>query len=342
MSASPVEIQPDQWSPKPQGAPVSILVVDDNAAKRVALRAALSPLGHSIVEAESGLAALRCVMAQNFAVILLDVRMPTMDGFETAALIRTRQQSEFTPIIFITAYAGDEILHSDEYPGGAVDFMFAPIPPAKLRAKVSVFASLYLYAQAWAEKAESVQSAADDLRVLNEELTALARQDLLTGLGNRRALAQDLELLAGRVARYGHRYCLAVIDVDYFKSYNDCHGHQAGDAALRAVGDRLRREARAGDSVYRYGGDEFVCVLPEQSLATGALAIERMRRGIVDLALTHEANPLGVVTSSAGLAILDSSRLTTANQVLEAADAALYRAKELGRNRVESTLAPSA
>lgn len=106
-----------------------MLVVDDNAAKRLALRAVLSPLGYAIVEADSGRAALRCVMAQDFAVILLDVCMPIMDGFETAALIRLRRQSEMTPIIFITAYASDELVKADRYAEGAVDFIFAPVPP---------------------------------------------------------------------------------------------------------------------------------------------------------------------------------------------------------------------
>ena len=130
---------------------VPILVVDDNATKRLALRAVLAPLGHLIVEADSGVAALRCVTAQDFAVILLDVRMPIMDGFETAALIRRRQQSEMTPIIFITAHVGDEAVRTDRYAAGAVDFIFAPVVPEELRAKVSVFASLFNKAEELAD-----------------------------------------------------------------------------------------------------------------------------------------------------------------------------------------------
>jgi PAS domain S-box-containing protein len=142
------------------------LVVDDNAAKRLALRAVLSPLGYSIVEADSGDAALRCVMAQNFAVILLDVCMPGMDGFETAALIRQRLQSEMTPIIFITAYSIDEIDNADRYAEGAVDFIFAPVPPNELRAKASVFANLFIKAEELATQAGEVQASADRLRLL--------------------------------------------------------------------------------------------------------------------------------------------------------------------------------
>ena len=143
-------------------------MVDDNAAKRLGLKAVLLPLGYSIVEADSGLAALRCIMAHDFAVILLDVRMPIMDGFETAALIRQRKQSEMTPIIFITAHGKDEIVNTDLYAEGAVDFIFAPVPPDELRAKVSVFANLFTKAEELARRAREVQTSADQLRLLTD------------------------------------------------------------------------------------------------------------------------------------------------------------------------------
>ena len=126
---------------------VPVLIVDDNAAKRLAMKSVLSPLGYTVVEADSGVAALRCVMAQDFAVILLDVCMPITDGFETAALIRRRRESEWTPIIFITGYANDELTTTDHYAEGAVDFIFAPVPPDELRSKVAVFAKLFLRAE---------------------------------------------------------------------------------------------------------------------------------------------------------------------------------------------------
>jgi two-component system sensor histidine kinase/response regulator len=144
----------------------AILIVDDNPAKRLSLKAALLPLGYAIVEAGSGIAALRCVTAQDFAVILLDVRMPNMDGFETAAHIRKRRQSEMTPIIFITAHAKNEVLNSDLYVEGAVDVIFPPVPPVELRAKVSVFANLFIRAEELAQRAREVQESADQLRFL--------------------------------------------------------------------------------------------------------------------------------------------------------------------------------
>ena len=111
------------------GPTARILLVDDNPMKRLALKAILQPLGHTVVEADSGRAALRQCLIEDYAVILLDVRMPGMDGFETASLIRQRPQSEMTPIIFITAFASDEIDVSHRYVQGAVDFIFAPVQP---------------------------------------------------------------------------------------------------------------------------------------------------------------------------------------------------------------------
>jgi len=144
--------------------------VDDNAAKRVALRAALSPLGCPIVEADSGLAALRCVLVQDFAVILLDVRMPAMGGFETAARIRQRRQSEFTPIIFMTAFGTDELMPADRYAEGAVDFIFAPVEPDVLRAKVSAFGDLFKRSALLSTSAQKSDTSTTRLRRLIDAL----------------------------------------------------------------------------------------------------------------------------------------------------------------------------
>jgi PAS domain S-box-containing protein len=168
MSIATALSRPAVDTPAPtslQAAP--ILIVDDNPGKRLALRSVLEPLGYEIVEADSGSACLRCVMANVFAVILLDVRMPIMDGFETAALIRLRAESEMTPIIFITAHVSHEIV-TDRYAAGAVDFITAPVDPDELRAKVSVLANLFMQGQANAAKALELQGTADQLMLLTE------------------------------------------------------------------------------------------------------------------------------------------------------------------------------
>jgi diguanylate cyclase (GGDEF)-like protein/PAS domain S-box-containing protein len=149
--------------PEPGGAnafppPAAILVVDDNAAKRIAIRAMLAPLGERVIEVESGREALRAVLRRTFALILMDVRMPDLDGFETANLIRQRPQSQLTPIIFITAFGCDEAETANAYASGAVDFIFTPILPDVLRAKVSGFVNLFLQSQQLRHSLESITS----------------------------------------------------------------------------------------------------------------------------------------------------------------------------------------
>jgi two-component system, sensor histidine kinase and response regulator len=142
-----------------------ILVVDDNYAKRRSIRSVLEPLGQPTVEADSGKAAVRVLMEQSFAVVLMDVQMPIMDGYETARLIRARGECAHTPIIFITALMRDEARVLTAYAAGAVDFMFAPIVPDVLRAKVSIFADLYL-------KSRDLERSLSDITFLSEQLRA--------------------------------------------------------------------------------------------------------------------------------------------------------------------------
>ena len=141
MMTSPSQTMAESQA-KPQST-VNILVVDDDSTKRFALKTILAPLGESVVEASSGADGLRQLLRQEFAVVLLDVRMPMMDGFETAQLIRQRPRSELTPIIFVTALDQAETDMGRGYDLGAVDFVFAPVVPAILRAKVAVFVELY-------------------------------------------------------------------------------------------------------------------------------------------------------------------------------------------------------
>lgn len=205
----------------PRSAPV--LIVDDTPSKRLAMKAALAPLGHRIVEADSGIAALRRVLEEDFAVILLDVTMPGMDGFETAALIRERWQSEMTPIIFVTAFSSDEIGQIDHYAGGAVDFLFAPIPPEELRSKVSFFAHVFLNAQNLAARSRGVQESADQLRSLtdaapigifqtdadNRYVYTNARWSEITGISADEAVGRDWDSIIDAESREGYEDALA-------------------------------------------------------------------------------------------------------------------------------------
>jgi diguanylate cyclase (GGDEF)-like protein/PAS domain S-box-containing protein len=174
------------------------------------------------------------------------------------------------------------------------------------------------------------------LSALHDELRISARTDALTGLGNRLRLAEDLNVLQARSTRYGHSYALALIDIDFFKLYNDSCGHLAGDETLRQVAAAIAHAARSGDTVYRYGGEEFLCILPEQSLATGFIAAERIRKAVEELRLPHPKAAAGMVTISVGVACRPAHDPRSIEQMLQNADEALYLAKQQGRNRVRS------
>ena len=145
-------------------SPASVLVVDDNAGKRLAVRAMLAPLGHAVVEVDSGRAALLAVEHQSFAVILMDVSMPILDGYETAKLIRQRIESASTPIIFLTAYGRDETETASAYASGAVDFIFTPVLADVLRAKVSAFIHLFVQSRELQRSLESITALNGALR----------------------------------------------------------------------------------------------------------------------------------------------------------------------------------
>jgi diguanylate cyclase (GGDEF)-like protein len=177
----------------------------------------------------------------------------------------------------------------------------------------------------------------EELERLNRRLFEQSREDPLTCLGNRLRLSEDLEAVRARAERYGHSYCVVLCDVDHFKSFNDRYGHLAGDEVLKQVAGAMRETLRSGDAAYRYGGEEFLAILPEQSLDSGARAAERLRREVEERGIPHEAKEPEappVVTISAGVAALPADGTKSPDDLLKEADEALYRAKAKGRNAV--------
>ncbi len=256
----------------------AILMVDDNPTNLYLLKAMLSHTGIELVRAGSGADALRQVLQRDFALILLDVQMPGMDGFETATLIRQRERSSRTPIILVTADSPDGAMLLKGYQAGAVDYLFKPIDSTMLRSKVEVFVALYrnaeLKAQAAAMEAENRQLEAD-LRTQAElagQLAHLNQHDLLTGLPNRLAMEQCLtEALVAAQPR-GRSVAVALINLGGFRNVIDTLGHTAGDALLREAAARLRLCARSNDLIARLDGDEFVLVLPDLVDAADAVS----------------------------------------------------------------------
>lgn len=303
-----------------------ILVADDDPTSLRVAELTLQSLGHQCRTVTDGVGAWDEFQSWGPDAVISDWRMPGLTGLQLCTSIRAHRPDVYTYFIMVTGQ-GDlgEVL--DGMAAGADDYLFKPLNIDELRPRLIVGARVTALHQRLAHQQAELEN-------LNDELTAIARRDPLTGLGNRRALEEDLALLEARVARYGHRYCMALIDVDNFKSYNDTLGHQAGDEVLKTVTAELTGQERGGDGLYRYGGDEFLCIFPEQSLSTGALAVERMRIGLENLAIPHPGNARGVITFSAGLAVIDTGHKKSPRDLLKEADDALYRAKQLGRNRV--------
>ncbi|MGI1679728.1 MAG: diguanylate cyclase [Cellvibrionaceae bacterium] len=179
---------------------------------------------------------------------------------------------------------------------------------------------------------QHIRNRTHELTKANEQLKALALQDGLLGIGNRRAMEVDIHFTHVNAVRYSHPYALALIDVDHFKKYNDQYGHQAGDAALKQLADNIKKTIRCGDRLYRYGGEEFLILMPETALFEAVDAINRVLENVHKAHIAHEETEYGCVTLSAGIASLNEANSEDWKSMVEEADRYLYQAKELGRN----------
>ncbi len=310
-----------------------VLIADDEATSLLILQSTLEDLGHAYTTATDGLQAWELLQTTAVDVVISDWVMPGIDGIELCRRLRAQPRAEYTYFIFLTSNSEkSHILTGVE--AGADDYLVKPLDLDELRVRLLVAARITtLHAELAANRS--------DLERLNRELADQGRTDALTQIGNRLRLDEDLQELAARTERYGQRYCVAMCDIDFFKAFNDTKGHVAGDEVLRTVANTIRQTMRRGDSVYRYGGEEFLLILPEQTLASAILAVERVRKAVESLAIELDAGPPArVVTISAGIAQLAAGDRTSVARSLEQADAALYRAKKAGRNNVQVAEAP--
>jgi diguanylate cyclase (GGDEF)-like protein len=268
--------------------------------------------------ATSGEQALELCQRAPPDLILLDLMMPGMDGFQVCRALKQAPETAEVPILFITAQA-DAVDQVKALEAGAVDFISKPVNPTLVRARVRTHLTL---------KAQS------DL------LRDMAYADVLTGIPNRRAFDERLQTEWRRAQRYGTELAVLMLDVDHFKNYNDRLGHPQGDVCLRAVADAIISVTYRGhDLVARYGGEEFVCLLPGCGLETAVEKGERLRVAVEDLRVPHPDSSVGpYVTISLGAAAIQPKQGLDPSSVLAMADESLYRAKESGRNRVEPPL----
>ena len=321
-----------------------ILIVDDIPINVAAMRQLLARSGARVFGATSGNEALALCLDHDFALILLDVQMPDMDGFEVARLLGETERMSNTPIIFVTAAYDDDMNKLKGYRSGAVDYIAKPIKDVILQSKVKIFLELYAarakLQQALADLAERNQRLTHEI-VERERMEALVRHqathDPLTDLPNRNLFHDRLRGAIQRSNRHNNRFALAYIDIDGFKAVNDHYGHAAGDALLRSIAMRLSVQLRANDTVARLGGDEFALVLEE-------IENPQMALGLCEKLCALLAEPYRLVVhgrtievpggASIGIASFVPNEHADADErLMLAADEAMYEAKRAGKNR---------
>ena len=301
-----------------QPNPAHILVVDDDPVVLRLISQILAPLGEVVTapDGETGLATLR---QRDFDLVLLDVDMPGMGGFEVCATLKADPGYADLPVLFVSGHTDVET-ETQGLEAGAVDYIIKPLSPPIVRARVKTQLML---------------------RERTQQLLRLASVDGLTGLLNRRAFDEALTMEWRRARRNRTPLALVMIDIDFFKLYNDHYGHQAGDDCLKQVANTLRAAIeRPGEVVARYGGEEFCAILPHCRADHGVALAEKMRRLVAGLDIPHVKSEISDhVTISCGVATLfgENGGQTPANEaaLLHASDGALYAAKEGGRDRVE-------
>lgn len=310
---------------------MKILLVEDSGAVVLVMTRRLSSFGHEVLLAKNGREAVDLFRDCAPDLVLMDIEMPVMNGFEAASRIRAveaTQQWAWTPIIFLTASDTVENLITAIEAGGD-DFMAKTVPEPVLQAKMKAMARIATLRQR--------------LSVANHKLEELASSDGLTGLCNRRSMDARVDVAYAHASTLGAAFGLLMLDIDNFKKYNDHYGHQQGDDGLRQVAAAVRVAVEVANTsglvtdafAARYGGEEFAVVLPGVSDA----ALRQVATSIVDtvrqLGIAHEKNShWQVVTLSVGGARVAPATGAAAD-LFRAADAQLYRAKENGRNRAE-------
>ena len=310
---------------------MKILLVEDARSVSALMAARLSSFGYDVMIAENGKIAVDLFRQSAPDLVLMDIEMPVMNGFEATSHIRAieaTQQWAWTPIIFLTASdTVDNLLTAIE--AGGDDFMAKSVPEQVLQAKMKAMARIAALRQR--------------LTLANRKLDQMASLDGLTGLCNRRHMDLQLDVLWDNAIKAGQAFGLLMLDIDNFKKFNDSYGHQAGDECLRRFAGAVAMvvgNMNAAGSLHeafaaRYGGEEFAVILPDVSPAAFAQVATAIVEAVHALGIVHQKNAdWGVVTVSVGGTRLGLAGGKVAN-LFRLADEHLYRAKENGRNRAE-------
>jgi two-component system cell cycle response regulator len=296
-----------------------ILIADDSAVARMVLTNELAAQGLEIIAARDGAEALTLARANDPEVILLDVEMPVLDGFGVLARLRADPALAEIPVVFLTGI-DDSATAARGLAAGAHDYLRKPFEPVELLARVGA-----------AQRTRRLQ---DELRRRNDQLSVLVNTDVLTGLFNRRHATEELERLVSRARRHDAPMSVVILDVDHFKSINDRFGHDVGDATLRELARRLSQRLRMEDTIARWGGEEFLVLLPDTTDDRAGRVADLLCEAVGGSPMMLPEMTLDVTISVGWATWRDGDE--NADALVRAADEALYAAKAAGRNQTRS------
>ncbi|GAB4256346.1 MAG: diguanylate cyclase [Methylomicrobium sp.] len=307
---------------------MNILVIDDSKAIRMLVAECVKALGHRVVHAEDGIQGIHYIEGNEIDLVLMDIEMPGLNGFETTREIRRLKGDDWFPIIFLTVKTDEESYAACINAGGDA-YLAKPISPKRLEMQIIAMERIY-------EMRKKLHRAQKDLMRANEALSYTSLHDQLTGLANRRNFDMTLLREFSRAKREKQPLSLLMCDIDYFKVYNDRYGHMAGDQCLKTVADAIASvPKRATDLACRYGGEEFAVIMPNTHVQAGSELGERIRSSVSAKKILHEGSKANsYVSLSLGLATY-YGQFKTIDELMRAADDALYSAKEKGRNRLK-------
>lgn len=290
-----------------------VLIIDDSPDALAVAKVRLEKEDLQILCEESGIHGIETARREKPDLILLDIDMPDLSGFEVCRSLKSDPDLFLIPILFLSGSgtAEDKVRGLDL---GAVDYVTKPFDAFELRARVR---------------------AALRTKRLQDLLTERAHLDPLTGMPNRRALMERLHQEWDRTVRHGRQLSFVMADIDHFKQVNDTYGHGTGDRMLQAVANTIVRQCRKSDLPARYGGEEFAIIVPEETAPGAGLLAERCRQAIGSIRLLAGNE---TITTTASFGVADSDGLCSYDVLVSRADAALYQAKEAGRNMVQRDL----
>ena len=306
---------------------MKILVTDDSQIDRLIIQRYLLSMEHKVLLAEDGEQAIHLFQEQSPDLVLLDIRMPGMDGYQVVKKLREIEQG-WSPILFLSSSI-DADSFAKGINAGADDYLHKPIDKVILKAKLHAMERLVAMRKQLLEVTHKLAEEKDKIK-------RIANQDGLTEIANRRFLDQILKQEFRRHRRSQKTLGIIMIDIDFFKSYNDYYGHLPGDDILRLCAKKMSElVCRAGDLVARYGGEEFCVILPDTDLKGAESIAEVLRTGIEGLAIARDdLKNWKHLTISLGVSSIKPDQNDTVEKLLNAADQALFQAKQSGRNQV--------